>query len=87
MDVMVVIGAKHNAARFMVMDGSDCVTNIQELSKGTIVLYTKNSKSHMHRSNFMSTRFILDLERASFKMTHITHRVSGAIITVDIDRT
>ena len=35
----------------------------------------------------MSTRFILDLERAAFKMTHITHRVSRAIIITDIDRT
>ena len=41
----------------------------------------------MHRSNFVSTRFILDLERAAFKMTHITHRVSRAIIIADIDRT
>ena len=35
----------------------------------------------------MSTRFILDLERAAFKMTHITHRVSRSIIIADIDRT
>ena len=35
----------------------------------------------------MSTRFILDLERAAFKMTHLTHRVSRTIITTDIDRT
>ena len=41
----------------------------------------------MHWYNFMSTRFILDLERAAFKMTHITHRVSRAIIITDIDRT
>ena len=86
-DVLVAIGAKHNVARFMVMDGLDCVTNIQELSKGTITLYAKNSKRHMHRSKFRSTRFILDLERAAFKMTHITHRVSRAIIIADIDRT
>ena len=71
----------------MVMDGLDCVTEIQELSKGTIALYAKNSKRHMHRSNFMSTWFILDLKRAAFKMTHITHRVSRAIITIEIDRT
>ena len=71
----------------MVMDGLDRVTEIQELSKGMIVLYAKNSKRHMHRSNFVSTRFILDLERADFKMTHITHRVSRAIIIADIDRT
>ena len=41
----------------------------------------------MHRSNFMSTLFILDLERAAFKMTHITHRVSCAIIIANIDIT
>ena len=79
-NVLVAIGAKHNVARFMVMDGLDCITEIQELSKVTIALYAKNSKRHMHRSNFMSTRFLLDLERAAFKMTHITHRVSHAII-------
>ena len=71
-DVLVAIGAEHNVARFMVMDGLDCVTKIQELSKGTIVLYANNSKRHMHRSNFMSTGFILDLESSAFKMTHIT---------------
>ena len=86
-DVLVAIGAEHNVARFMVMDGLYCVTEIQELSKVTIVLYAKNSKRHMYRSNFMSTRLILDLERAAFKMTHITHRVSCAIIISDIDRT
>ena len=41
----------------------------------------------MHRSNFVSTRFILDLKRAAFKMTHTTHRVSRAIIIAGIDRT
>ena len=86
-DVLVAIGAEHNVARFMVMDGLDCVTEIQELSEVTIALYAKNIKIHMHRYNFMSTRFILDLEKAAFKMTHITHRVSRAIIIADIDRT
>ena len=41
----------------------------------------------MPRSDFVSTRFILDLKRAAFKMMHITHRVSRAIIVADIDRT
>ena len=86
-DVLVAIGAEHSVARFMVMDGLDCVTNIQELSKGTITLYAKNSKRHIRRSNFMSIRFILDLEKAAFKMTHITHRVSRDIIIADIDKT
>ena len=35
----------------------------------------------------MSTRFILDLERAAFKMTHLTHWVSHTIIITDINRT
>ena len=35
----------------------------------------------------MSTRFILDLERAAFKMTHIKHRVSHTITIADINRT
>ena len=35
----------------------------------------------------MSTRFILDLERAAFNMTHIKHRVSRTITIVDINRT
>ena len=58
-NVLVTIGAKHNVARFMLMYGLDCVTEIQELLKGTIALYAKNSKRHMHRYNFVSTRFIL----------------------------
>ena len=87
MDVLVAIGAEHNVTRFMVIDELDCVIKIQELSKGTIALYAKNIKRHMHRSNFVNTWFILNLERAAFKMTHITHRVSCAIIIADIDRT
>ena len=38
-------------------------------------------------SDIVSTRFILDLERAAFNMTHITHRVSRTIIIADIYRT
>ena len=86
-DVLVKIGAKHNVAKFMVMDVLDRVTKIQELTRGTIALYAKNSRKTMYRSNFVSTRFILDLERATFKMTHITHCVSHAIIIADIERT
>ena len=87
MDVLVAIGAENNVARFMVMDGLDRVTDIQELSKGTIALYAKNSRKNVHRSNFVSTRFILDLERAAFNMTHTTRRVSHIVIISDIDRT
>ena len=85
--VLIAIGAKHNVTKFMVMAGLDRVTEIQELTRGTIAFYAKNSSKTMHRSNFVSTRLILDLERAAFKMTHITHRVSRAIIIADIDRT
>ena len=65
----------------------DCIDKIQELTQNTIALYAKNIKRHPHCSNFMSTRFILDLERAAFKMTHLKHRVSCTIIIADIDRT
>ena len=52
-----------------------------------IMMVRETIKIHLHRSNFMSTRFILDLERAAFKMTHIKHRVSRTIIIAEIDRT
>ena len=71
----------------MAADGLDCINDIQELTQNTIVLYAKNIKRHLHRSNFMSTQFILDLERAAFKMTHLKHRVSRTIIIADINRT
>ena len=86
-EVLVAIGAELNVAKFMVMDGLDRITNIQELKRETIPLYAKNSKKNMPRSDFVSTRFILDLKRAAFKMTHITHCVSRPIIIADIDRT
>ena len=71
----------------MAMDGLDCIEEIQEITENTIALYAKNIKRHLHCSNFMSTRFILDLKRDAFKMTHIKHRVSCTITTADIDRT
>ena len=71
----------------MATDGLDCVSEIQELTKTTSVLYAKNIKSHLHCSNFMSTRFILYLVRAAFKMTHLPHRVSRTIIIANIKRT
>ena len=85
-DVLVAIGAEYNVTKFMVLDGLDQFTEIQELTRGTIALYAKNSGKTMHWYNFVSTRFILDLERDYLKMTHITHRVSRAIIISDIDR-
>ena len=71
----------------MATDGLDCIEEIQELTQNTIELYANNIKRHLHRSNFMSTWFILDLKRAAFKMTHLKHRVSRTIIIADIDRT
>ena len=71
----------------MATDGLDCIEEIKELTQNTIVLYANNIKRHVHRSNFMRTRFILDLERAAFNMTHLKHRVSRTIIIADIDST
>ena len=87
MDVLVAIGDEQNVAKFMVMDGLDQITEIQELTREIIVLYANNSRKNMPPSDFVSTRFILDLKRVAFKMTHITHCVSRAIIIADIDRT
>ena len=64
----------------------DFIDEIQELTENTIALYAMNIKRHLPRSNFMSTRFVLDLKRAAFKMTHLKHRVSRIIIIADIDR-
>ena len=86
-NVLFAIGVEHNIAKFMEMDGLDCFTEIQELSKVTIALYARNIKRHLHRSNFMITRFILDLERDAFKMTQLTHQVSHTIIIADTNRT
>ena len=71
----------------MAEDGLDCINEIQELTENTIVLYAKNIKRHLPHSNFMSTRFVLDLKRAAFKMTHIKHRVYCTITIADINRT
>ena len=86
-DVLVEIGAEPNVAKFMVMDGLDRITKIQELTRETIALYARNIRKKTLRSDIVRTRFILDLEQAAIKMTHITHRVSYAIITTNIDRT
>ena len=41
----------------------------------------------MPRSDIVSTRFILDLKKAAFKMTHIKHHISRAIHPSDINNT
>ena len=84
---MVEIGAKTNVAKFIVMDGLDEITEIQELTRETISLYAKNSRKNTPRSDIVITRFILDLEKAAFKMTHIKHRISPAINPANIDKT
>ena len=78
-DVMVAIGAEPTIAKFMANDGLDCIDEIQELTENTIALYAKNIKRHLPHSSFMRTRFVLDLKRATFNMTHIKHRVSRTI--------
>ena len=42
-NVLVAIGAKPSVSKFMVMDGLDEITEIQELTRETISLYAKNS--------------------------------------------
>ena len=56
-DVLVAIGAEQNIARFMVMYGLDCVTEIQELSKETIALYANEATGP-----FSLETILLDLE-------------------------
>ena len=75
-DVMVAISAEPTISKFMAEDGLDCIDEIQELTENTIALYAKNIKRHLPHSNFIITRFVLDLKRAAFKMTHIKNRVS-----------
>ena len=71
----------------MVMDGLDEITEIQELTRDTILLYAKNIRKNTPRSDIISTRFILDQEKAAFKMTHIKNCISCAINPADIDKT
>ena len=85
--VLVAIGANPNVAKFMVSDGLDEIIEIQQLTSATISLYAKNSRKNMPRSDIVSTRFILDLEKAAFKTTHIKHRISCAFNPADINKT
>ena len=84
---MVAIGANPNVTKFMVSDGLDEITEIQQLTSATILLYAKNSRKFTSRYDIVSTRFILDLEKAAFKMTHINHRISRAINPADFNKT
>ena len=76
-----------NVAKFMVSDGFDEITEIQQLTRETISLYAKNSRKNMPRSDIVSTRFILDLKKAAFKMTHIKNRIFRVIKPADINKT
>ena len=84
--VLVAIGATRNVASFMVGDGLDEITEIQQLTRETILLYAKICRKNLSTSDIVSTRFILDLRKASFKMTHIKNRVSCVIETYDINK-
>ena len=86
-NVLVAIGANPNVAKFMVSDGLDEITEIQKLTSATILLYAKNSRKNASRSDIVSTRFILDLKKAAFNMTHIKHCISRAINPADILKT
>ena len=84
--VLVVIGATRNIASFMVGDGLDEISDIQKLTRETISLYTNTCRKKLSMSDIVSTRFILDLQKAAFKMTHIKNRVSRVIEPADINK-
>ena len=70
----------------MLSDGLDEIAEIQQLKREKILLYAKNSRKNLSGSDIVSTRFILDLEKATFKMTHIKNRISRVINPFDIDK-
>ena len=84
--VLVAIGATRNAANFMVADGLDGIAEIQQLTRDMILLYAKNSRKNLSASEIVSTLFILDLEKAAFKMTHIKNHISRVICPADINK-
>ena len=83
--VLVAIGATRNVAKVMVANGLNEIAEIQQLTRETILLYAKNSRKNLSGSDIVSTRFILDLKKAAFKMTHIKNRISCIINPDDID--
>ena len=70
----------------MVADGLDEIAEIQKLTRKTISLYAKNSIKNLLASDIVSTRFILDLEKAAFKMTHIKNRISFVIDPANMNK-
>ena len=70
----------------MVANRLDEIAEIQQLTRETISLYAKNSRKNLSGSDIVSTRFILDLKKATFKMTHIKNRISRVINPSDLDK-
>ena len=80
------IGATKNVARFMMVnDGVDNLSKIQQLNQDTIALFNKTCRKNLPPGATVSTRFILDLEEAAFKLTHIVKHVSCPIDPADIN--
>ena len=48
-------------------------------------MYAKTCSNKLSTSDIVSTRFILDLKKTAFKMTHIKNRVSCVIEPADIN--
>ena len=84
--VLVAIGATCNVAKFVMADGLDEIAEIQKFTRETLFLYAKNSRNNLSVSDIVSTRFILDLEKAVFKMIDIKNRISRVIDPADIDK-
>ena len=84
--VLVAVGATRNVASFMVADGLDEIAEIQQLTRETISLYANTCRKNPSTSDIVSTRFILDLKKASLKMTHIKNHVSRVIENYDINK-
>ena len=70
----------------MVADGSYEIAEIQKLTREKIALYAKNSRQNLSASDIISTRFILNLKKAAFKMTHIKNCISRVIDPADINK-
>ena len=70
----------------MVGDGLDEIAEIQQLTRETIFLYAKTCRKNLSTSDIVSTRFILDLKKDSFKIAHIKNRVSRVIEPADINK-
>ena len=85
--VLVAIGANPNVAKFMVSDRLDEINKIQQFTSATILLYAKNSRKNLPWSDIVSTQFILDLEKAALKMTHIKHCIYRVINPADNSKT